>query len=300
VLHGTVPITATAVDGVSGLASVSIKVNGASAGSCAVSPCTIAYDTTLLPDGPLTISVTAKDLAGNAAPATQITASSSNALPANFVISPTNGQVLTTSMKVTVKVLDSRFAKVECFVDGVSLGASTNPNFTTTVSLVNKIDGELVVTCKAQDSSGNVGTQTATPTVKNWLERVRPQAFNLKSKGIYVRMVVRNTDRQVLNASNLIPISGKNLTLQIPGVSPVPVIVSTPTGTKDDDSDGDGEDDPDDKDYRRVVLKVSRPTFVASVKAGIAVGSIDPKKPLSVKLYSGTHYIGSDTMDVKQ
>lgn len=107
-------------------------------------------------------------MAGNASPATQVTATASNTQAANFIVSPTNGQVLTTSVQVTVNVVDPRFARVECFVDGLSLGASTSPTFRKTVSLLDKLDGELVVTCKAQDMAGNVGTQSVTVTVKSF------------------------------------------------------------------------------------------------------------------------------------
>jgi hypothetical protein len=37
-------------------------------------------------------------VAGNASPATQVTATASNTQAANFIVSPTNGQVLTTNV----------------------------------------------------------------------------------------------------------------------------------------------------------------------------------------------------------
>ena len=62
---------------------------------------------------------------------------------------------------------------------------------------------------------------------------------------------------------------------------------------------GDAED-PDDMALRRVVLKVSRATFIQSVRIGIAVGAIAPTSPVMVKLYSQDHFIGGHTMTIKQ
>ena len=74
------------------------------------------------------------------------------------------------------------------------------------------------------------------------------------------------------------------------------VKVGKPSGH--DDNDDDPDCDADDRELRRVLLKVSRPAFIASINAGIASGAIDPKKLVTVTLVSGNHVIGSDTIRV--
>lgn len=297
-LRNTITIGATATDATSGVASIVLAVNGTNIGAaCVSSPCSVSFDTTTLPDGPFTISETVTDNAGNVS-VTQLTATADNHQPALFITSPTNGQVLTTSMTVSTNVVDTYFKSVECFVDGVSLGVSTSKTFTTSYSLLSKMDGDVNVTCTETDLAGGVVSQTVTPTVKNWTERMRPQHLNLCEHDPYVSMAVLNIDPKGTNVNLLLPIAGKNLTFQIAGVTAVPVIKAIAPGHGDDDDEGEDHDN-DDHAKRRVILKVSTKAFTDALKAAIATHSIDTSKPVTIKLYSGTHYIGSDTIVVR-
>ncbi len=299
-VHGVVNIVATATDVTSGVSGLSIAVNGTSVGTCPNSPCSVAFDTSALgSDGAFTIVATARDGAGNTSIPAQVTAIADNSAPSNFLVSPTNGQVLTTSMLVSVNVVDSAFARVECFVDGVSLGVSTNPRFSQTVSLLDRMDGTIQVACRAEDLAGNATLQTVVPTIRNWNLRMRPSQLNLKSRGKDVRMTVRNLDHSVSNASLLLS-RLSTLFLVLPGgVAPIPVASARPPGDRDDDDDGDSDNDGDDEPRGRVLLKFSRSVFVAGIKSGMAIGAIDPKKPVVVTLVSGAHVIGTDTIRVK-
>ena len=75
----------------------------------------------------------------------------------------------------------------------------------------------------------------------------------------------------------------------------MPIVASVPSGQRDPDDDGDG----DDQDLHRVVLKASRSAFIASVKAGIAVGSIDARSAIPLQLYAGATLVGADSVIVK-
>jgi hypothetical protein len=293
-LGGVITIAANAADATSGLASVAVLVNGRQVGSCAASPCSATFDTrTLGADGPFAVQATAVDAAGNTVASAQLSLEADNSAPASFLLYPSDGQVLTRSMLVAVDVVDVDFAQVECFVDGVSLGASSSATFSATVPLAGRLDGSLQVDCRAQDQAGNVGTQSAMPTVKNWTELFRPTTLNLKSAGKSVRMVVRNIDPTMSNVSLLLPLVS-SLSLRLPGGVPaIPATSVVPPGTKDFDDDGDGGGD-----LQRVIIEFPRSAFVASVRAGIVLGAIDPKKRLTVTLQTGSHVIGSDTIRI--
>ena len=84
------------------------------------------------------------------------------------------------------------------------LGVSTNPQFSAQVDLRGHLDGPVEVRCDARDRVGNVGTEKAVATEKNWTERFKPHELNLRSNGRYVRMVVRNIVPVVSNIGVLL------------------------------------------------------------------------------------------------
>ncbi len=215
-----ISITATASDTTSGVAELTIAINGNTVATCSApsaTPCTTSFDTTRLPDGPFTIEAAAKDVAGNAAQPVDVSETSINNAPALFLVSPTQGQRVTTSMNVAVNVTDKYFQQVQCFVGGSSPGISTNPTFSTAVDLLGQLDGALSVQCSAQDVAGNVGTQSASVTVSNWTERFRPHELHLGSGDRYVRMAVLNTNPKVANVDILLPIAGRDFKLRAAG-----------------------------------------------------------------------------------
>ena len=299
----SINITTSASDATSGLASVSILVGTNAVGSCigaTAGGCSIAFDTTTLPDGLFTITATALDNAGNTSAPAQITVTADNSAPKNFLVSPLSGQIATTSMNVAVNVSDVYFASVECFVDGVSLGVSTSPSFRKSVSLLGKLDGASVVSCSARDQAGNMGTQSVTVNIKNWTERMRPHQFELGSHGDAVRLLVRNVDPNVGNAASvLLPIAGKGLALSLPCVPPVPAYGAISPKTRDVQDDGDKDNDADDPGLSRVLLKFSRPAFASSLKSAVQAKCIDPSKPVLVTFVAGGHVIGTDTIVIR-
>jgi hypothetical protein len=278
-VNATISVAAAASDTGSGVSSLTLMVNGKSIGSCSGAPtCTLLFDTTTLPDGPFNVTATAVDGAGNSATSAQVTATSVNNLPKQFIVSPVAGTILTgSSVTVSVNVTDPYFASVECLLDGVSLGVSTSPTFSATVSLANTLDGLSTVTCNVHDKAGNVGTQSVEVTVQRWTFDVQPRMIELgQSRGTVNGELVGPT------VSLMLPIAGKGLALVVPGGSPVPALSGAFEGHS----------------TTQVLLTFDRGALVDAIRAGIAAGKIAYKTPFAVHLYAGAHEIDADLVTV--
>jgi hypothetical protein len=285
-LPGVITISATASDAGSGVGAVVLAVNGAVIGRCAgAGACSATFDTRTLADGPFQISATATDVAGNTgAPATQTDAAVNNA-PSKFLISPLQGAIVAGSMTVAVSTADPYFSSVQCFVDGVSLGVSTSPSFQQSVDLLHRLDGTSTVRCVATDLAGNVGVQTATVTVKNWNSTLNPTSIYLTAAQTSTT-VLFSVDGPADNMKLLLPWAPLGLTLVVPGGAPVPLSGTAlpqqyPHGTR-----------------LNIVFYFDRAAFIASIKAGIASGAIDPTKPVNVQLMSRGVSLGHDLLGV--
>lgn len=278
-------VIAQAADATSGVARIGLAVNGQAIGTCtAAETCEAIFDTATLPNGVFEVTATAIDEAGNAAAPVQVKAIADNTAPERFLVSPSPGSTLTTSLAVEVNVLDENFYRVECFLDGVSLGASSSATFRTEVSLLDQLDGAHEVECVAEDLAGNVGRERAAIVIDNWTETITPRAMSLKGGGNGTVTV----HLEGINVGILLPLSSRALALVVPGGSPVPVRNQAAT-VEDTDGDGVGQLD----------LKFDRDALVASIKAGIAVKAIDPAQPVVVRLLSAGREIGRDTIVVK-
>lgn len=289
-VRGTITITASAYDPVpppepdhvspsSGVAAIDIYVNGIKIGTCVDAiTCSVPFDTTTLANGPFVITALARDWVGNEAVPAQETVIADNTAPEKFLIQPLDGSIVSGSMTVAINITDDNFASVECFVDGVSIGVSTSRTASWDYSLATTLDGAVRVQCVARDLAGNVGTESATVTVRNCTLKFNPQAVNLDYKPVgdpHVKMTVTCPNA----TATLTPILSKNLTVVVPGGSPVPAIGGQVTGSG-------------------VMIYFDRKTFVARANAALASGAIDPKQPVTVRLLSGTREIGVDTTKV--
>jgi hypothetical protein len=278
----TITLSASATDATSGVAGLEIAVNGNRVGACSSSPCNVQFDTATLANGAFLVSATTYDRAGNRASADS-SAKADNTSPSKFLVSPLDGAALSGTATVTVNVVDDAFESVECFVDGASLGRSTNPAFTASVDLLTKLDGPVVVSCSARDLAGNVGTESATIRVKNWKLELDPTTLNLKSEGNEVQLEIVGG-----NLDLLLPATDKALSLVVPGGSPA-ALVAKRGGYQIETSDG----------QRVLKLKFDRKALVASIKAGIAAGAIDASKPVNVRFMSASRDLGSVQLRVQ-
>jgi hypothetical protein len=122
-----------------------------------------------------------------------------------------------------------------------------------------------------------------------------PQSLRLPAKGNWVTMSVRGA-----NAPILVPIDSRNLTLRVPGGSPVPASLGRVHVAGDKTTFESGEtDECDGSSATHVDLRFNRSAFAASVKAGITAGLINPNQAVTVSLYAGDHLIGTDSIKVK-
>jgi hypothetical protein len=276
-VRGTIEIAASAWDDTAGVAAVEIRVAGALAGSCALAAtCRVTFETGALPNGPFVVTALAIDRADNRSAPAQITLLADNTAPERFLVSPAEGEVVQGSVTVAVDVSDEGFAWVECWVDGASLGVSTDPRVSFTVSLLDRLDGPVEVRCEAADLAGNVGVETATAILRNWTLDLNPTTLALKTGDqSVVTLFVTGP-----NVSLLLPVEAHALTLVVEGGSPVPVL---PHPAREGD---------------RLVLKFDRPALVAAIRAGIASGRIDPSRPVPVRFLSGNRELGLATVRV--
>jgi hypothetical protein len=277
-VRSLINLTATASDATSGVASLSISVNGTTIGSCPATTCTLPFDTATLADGAFNITAEAVDGAGNRATSAQVSPTAVNSVPAKFIVKPVAGTIFGgSSLTVAVNVTDVYFASVECLLNGASLGVSNSPTFSQTVSLATVLDGISAVTCNVHDKAGNIGTQLVNITVKRWEVEVRPREINLRGRGGSALVEVEGS-----NVSILLPIAGRGLSLVVPGGSPVPALRGAFEG----------------KTTNEVRLEFDRTALVESIEAGIALGKINPRKSFAVQLYAGSHQVGADLMEL--
>ena len=80
-VSGTIDVTANATDATSGVTQVEFFLDGASIGVDSTSPYSVSWDTTTVTNGNHTLTATAADVAGNAAPSSPVTANVDNAVP---------------------------------------------------------------------------------------------------------------------------------------------------------------------------------------------------------------------------
>ncbi len=284
---GSLTIAANAADATSGLSHLDISVGGMAVATCTTSPCSVSFDTMTLPDGPFRITATALDQAGNAGNPVQIDVIADNSAPSRFLTSPTAGSIVGSSINVAVSVSDSSFATVECFVGSVSLGVSTSPTFSAAASSLGLQDGPVTVRCVATDAAGNVGTDSATVTVKNASVVLNPSTLNLKSKGGATSITLAF---EAPNASLYVPSASMGWALLVPGGS---AVSATPHSGADSVADSDKDGIPD------LTLKFDRTALIASIQAGIASGAIKTSQPVSVSLAAGGRIIGTDSIVIK-
>jgi hypothetical protein len=287
--RGVITLEAQAGDDTSGVAEVVLEVNGVEVHRCtgaALTRCEAPFDTATLPNGPFLVSARASDAAGNAAAPVQHSVEADNLAPARFLTSPLPGALVTSALQVTVDVRDPAFARVECFVGGISLGGSTDPRFSATVDVRDRMDGALEVRCMAEDRAGNVGIETVTVQLRNWTLTLNPGSLDLRNPNGMVTLLVEGQGVELL-----LPIASRDLKLRVPGGNPVAVLEHH---ASDRVGDANRNGVPD------VTLKLERKALVRSLLAGIVAGAIDPRRPVTFQLTSGAQVVASYTLTVKR
>jgi len=167
-VSGSVSIQATAVDNV-GVASVIFSVDGAQIAKVTAAPYAAAWSTTTVANGTHTLTVTARDAAGNTASASITVTVSNNTStvdttpPVIAITAPAAGSTVSGNVSVLVGATDNvGVVKVQLYVDGALYTSSTSAPFTTKWNTNGKVaKGAHTLQTKAYDAAGNVGASAS-------------------------------------------------------------------------------------------------------------------------------------------
>jgi hypothetical protein len=181
-VSATVAVSAGASDNV-GVAGVQFKLDGANLGSEDTSaPYSVSWDTTGAASGSHTLTVVARDAAGNVASSTAVTVTVSNGPPPDTtppsvnISAPGNGATVHGTVTLTAGASDNvGVVGVQFFGDGMALGGEvTTPPYSISVDSTASSDGSHTLTAVARDGAGNRTTSAPiTVTVSNAAPTVR-------------------------------------------------------------------------------------------------------------------------------
>ncbi|MFM7719005.1 MAG: Ig-like domain-containing protein [Actinomycetota bacterium] len=166
-VSGAVTLTATAADesGGSGVKEVEFFLDGLSAGASlgtvATSPYSMAWNASSLGSGPHTIYAVARDNAGNASPATSISVTRPDTVaPSLAITSPGVGASISGTVTLASSASDdaggSGVKEVQYYLDGVSIGIATGaPSYALSWNASAATYGSHTITAVARDNAGN-------------------------------------------------------------------------------------------------------------------------------------------------
>ena len=164
-VRGTVTVSATASDNV-GVTSVQFLLDGQPLGAAdTTDPYAVNWSTTLVADGPHTLSARAVVAKGNAGTTTARTVTVDNTAPAVSITSPADGATVSGAITVTASASDSSgITSVQFMLDGNPLGApDTISPYTVSWPTSQTTNGSHVLTAVATDGAG---LQTTSGAVK--------------------------------------------------------------------------------------------------------------------------------------
>ncbi|WP_136526869.1 Ig-like domain-containing protein [Geomonas ferrireducens] len=175
-VSGTVSVTASATDN-AGIARVQFLVNGVPVFETAKAPYSFAWNVASLAKGSYDLAARAVDISGNEAVSKAVTVS----VPGD-VISPTVSLVTpspATAVGGTVSISasakdDVGVARLELYLDGTSVysGAQNSVSFDFNSTLA--ANGSHIVSARAYDAAGNIGSASATFSVYNAVKLTDP------------------------------------------------------------------------------------------------------------------------------
>ena len=163
-LRGQSTVSVTASDADSGVATVSLYVDGllSSTQTTGVAGTfTFPVDTTKLSDGNHAITAVITDNAGNTFATPSVTARVNNAAPSVTISNPQNGALLGKNSDLTVKATGTDTTPGDALTYEYSVDGGA---FSATLPALPQQDGTHTITVRATDKAGNMGTATSTYT----------------------------------------------------------------------------------------------------------------------------------------
>ncbi len=159
--RGVLSLTATASDDVA-VSHVEFFADGLLIGTDTSAPYAVSWDSASVADGIHTLTAKAYDASGRAGTSAAVGVTIDNTQPGVALSSPAQGMAIRGSATLQASASDGLgVTKVE-FYDGVTLiGTSTTPPYSMNWSTWGVTDGAHMLTVKAYDIVGNVGTSAA-------------------------------------------------------------------------------------------------------------------------------------------
>ena len=181
-VHGLVAIAASALDN-TGVTSVSLYANGQLIGTATSAPYRFSWNSTLVADGPVTLSATAVDAAGNLGSAKGVLVTIDNVPdvvaadttpPSVTITSPVNNAMVRGRVSIGVRAADdTSLAMVSVLVDN-KLKCVGNASSMTCVWNTNRATvGAHKINAVAKDSAGNTATTAITVNLGTVAKSVR-------------------------------------------------------------------------------------------------------------------------------
>jgi PKD repeat protein len=156
IISGVVTITAEVNDLMSGITSATLYVDGQAQATLTQPPFNFTLNTSMFASGTHTITVRAKDRAGNESE-TSVSVAIDNAPPIVAITEPLSGVVVSGVITVSVQANDaiSGVASVSLYLDGLLQAALTQPPFNFPLNTLPFASGPHTIGARAVDNSGN-------------------------------------------------------------------------------------------------------------------------------------------------
>jgi hypothetical protein len=157
---GTVPVTVSARDNL-GVAAVDFLDGQTLLGTDTQPPYSVSWNSRNGPNGSRTLTARARDLAGNEVTSQPVTVTAANDLsvPVVALTAPSDGAQLSAPVTLTVDATDPEgVTRVEFYRNSMLLGSDSSAPFSYLWNTQNEYVGQYVLTARAYDAAGNVGT----------------------------------------------------------------------------------------------------------------------------------------------
>jgi subtilisin family serine protease len=159
IVSGNITVTATASDNVA-VTKVELYEGSTLMGTDTTSPYSFSWATRNAGNGPHTLTLKAYDAAGNTATAERtVTTDNDFTAPTVELTAPAEGATLAGTVTLSASASDNRgVGKVEFFLGTTLLGSDSSAPYSINYNTRLQGNGDKVITAKAYDTVGNVGT----------------------------------------------------------------------------------------------------------------------------------------------
>jgi hypothetical protein len=233
-------------------------------------------NTTLRPDGPLALSCTVIDAAGNCR-TTEVRVVVQNTISEYVLVRPAPGARVQGSLTIEATSNDPYLSNVAVSVDGVVVGSGTASPLAVLYDTTTRLDGTATVVATFTKIGGETIVRAATVFVDNLQASISPETLHIGRKDPPAQTRVVATIEGP-NAALLLPTTGVEIELRVPGASAVPAAQEWPGDDTLKDRDGDG--------VPELRVRFERRLVVGAIRAGVAAGRIDPNAPVECAIYA--------------